>query len=135
MTTGYGGRKTGFDVLSAPVPQTTDKTADNTHEPDKNAYAPGPHRSATAMAAAGGQVRTGYQRQAGSEQAVREDYLRHTGHRLDLNDPRRFTEKIQWYKLRYRNPLMPVLADQGRRQGVPGRARLRASAQRNHRRL
>ena len=40
-------------------------------------------------------------RQAGSEQAVREDYLRHTGHRLDLNDPRRFTEKIQWYKLRY----------------------------------
>lgn len=50
-------------------------------------------------------------RQAGSEQAVHEDYLRHTGHRLDLNDPRRFTEKIQWYKLRYRNPLMPVLAD------------------------
>ncbi len=47
----------------------------------------------------------------GSIEAVREDYLRFTGHRLNLDDPQRFTEKIQWYKLRYRNPLMPVLAD------------------------
>ena len=31
--------------------------------------------------------------------------------KLDLKDPRRFTEKIQWYKLYYKNPVMPVCAD------------------------
>lgn len=29
----------------------------------------------------------------------------------DLNHPRTFDEKLQWYKLYYRNPLMTVLAD------------------------
>lgn len=29
-----------------------------------------------------------------------------TGHRLNLKDPKRFTEKLQWYKLYYRNPVM-----------------------------
>lgn len=28
------------------------------------------------------------------------------GRRLDLKNPKRFTEKLQWYKLYYRNPLM-----------------------------
>lgn len=28
------------------------------------------------------------------------------GRKLNLKDPKRFTEKIQWYKLNYRNPLM-----------------------------
>lgn len=28
------------------------------------------------------------------------------GRRLDLKHPRRFTEKLQWYKLYYRNPIM-----------------------------
>ena len=31
--------------------------------------------------------------------------------KLDLTDPKRFTEKIQWYKLFYRDPLMPVCSD------------------------
>ena len=31
--------------------------------------------------------------------------------RLNLNNPRRFTEKIQWYKLYYKNPLMIKCAD------------------------
>ncbi len=31
--------------------------------------------------------------------------------RLDLKNPRRFTEKIQWYKLYYRDPLMGQCAD------------------------
>ena len=31
--------------------------------------------------------------------------------KLDLKDPRRFTEKIQWYKLYYKNPVMSVCAD------------------------
>ena len=31
--------------------------------------------------------------------------------KLDLKNPRRFTEKIQWYKLYYKNPVMPVCAD------------------------
>ena len=28
------------------------------------------------------------------------------GRKLDLKNPQRFTEKLQWYKLYYRNPLM-----------------------------
>ena len=31
--------------------------------------------------------------------------------RLDLKNPKRFTEKLQWYKLNYRDPLMKVCAD------------------------
>lgn len=33
-------------------------------------------------------------------------YRIHTGRKLNMNHPKRFTEKIQLYKLRYRNPLM-----------------------------
>ncbi|EME8142846.1 glycosyl transferase, partial [Enterococcus faecium] len=31
-------------------------------------------------------------------------YRIYMGRKLDLNNPKRFTEKIQWYKLYYRNP-------------------------------
>ena len=31
--------------------------------------------------------------------------------KLNLNDPKRFTEKIQWYKLYYRNEKMPLCSD------------------------
>ncbi len=31
--------------------------------------------------------------------------------RLNLNNPQRYTEKIQWYKLKYRNPLMMKCVD------------------------
>ena len=34
-----------------------------------------------------------------------------TGRKLRLNNPGRFTEKLQWYKLYYRNPLMTQCAD------------------------
>lgn len=30
---------------------------------------------------------------------------------LNLNDPQRYTEKLQWYKLYYRNELMPICVD------------------------
>lgn len=33
-------------------------------------------------------------------------YRIHTGRKLNLRDPKRFTEKLQWYKLFYRDPLM-----------------------------
>jgi len=33
-------------------------------------------------------------------------YRIHTGRKLNLKDPKRFTEKLQLYKLNYRNPLM-----------------------------
>ena len=33
-------------------------------------------------------------------------YKLKTGRKLNLRHPRRFTEKLQWYKLHYRNPLM-----------------------------
>lgn len=33
-------------------------------------------------------------------------YRIHTGRRLNLKNPQRFTEKLQLYKLKYRNPLM-----------------------------
>ena len=34
-----------------------------------------------------------------------------TGRRLDLKKPQRFTEKLQWYKLYYKNPLMIQCVD------------------------
>ncbi len=33
------------------------------------------------------------------------------GRKLDLKKPKRFTEKIQWYKLNYRNPIMHQCVD------------------------
>ena len=38
-------------------------------------------------------------------------YLMKTGRRLNLDTPERFTEKLQWYKLPYRNPVMRQCAD------------------------
>lgn len=35
------------------------------------------------------------------------------GRKLNLKNPKRFTEKLQWYKLFYRNPLMPKCVDKG----------------------
>lgn len=34
-----------------------------------------------------------------------------TGRKLNIKNPKRYTEKIQWYKLYYRNPLMTKCAD------------------------
>lgn len=34
-----------------------------------------------------------------------------TGRKLNLKDPKRFSEKLQWYKLYYRDPLMTKCAD------------------------
>lgn len=33
------------------------------------------------------------------------------GRKLDLKNPQRFTEKLQWYKINYRNPLMQECVD------------------------
>ncbi|CVH77512.1 hypothetical protein BN3658_01141 [Coriobacteriaceae bacterium CHKCI002] len=38
-------------------------------------------------------------------------YRLNTGKRLNLERPRTFNEKIQWYKLHYRNPMMTRCAD------------------------
>lgn len=40
------------------------------------------------------------------KQMLQLQYRLKTGRKLNLSNPRRFTEKIQWYKLYYRNPLM-----------------------------
>lgn len=42
---------------------------------------------------------------------VRMQYRLKTGHRLNLKNPKRFTEKLQWYKLYYRDPLMAQCVD------------------------
>ena len=42
---------------------------------------------------------------------LRLQYRIKTGRRLDLKNPRRYTEKLQWYKLYYRDPLMAQCAD------------------------
>lgn len=34
-----------------------------------------------------------------------------TGHKLNLKEPKRYTEKIQWYKLNYRTKLITLCAD------------------------
>lgn len=43
--------------------------------------------------------------------AIKRSYKRQVGRELDLEIPKRFTEKLQWEKLHYRNPLMTVLVD------------------------
>ena len=42
---------------------------------------------------------------------VQIQYCLKTGRKLNLKDPKRYTEKLQWYKLYYRNPLMPICVD------------------------
>lgn len=42
---------------------------------------------------------------------LRLQYYIKTGRRIHLDNPQRYTEKIQWYKLYYRNPLLPSLVD------------------------
>ena len=42
---------------------------------------------------------------------IRFQYRIKTGRKIDLDRPQRYTEKIQWYKLCYHNPLMTVCAD------------------------
>ena len=38
-------------------------------------------------------------------------YKKKCGRALDLSDPKRYTEKLQWLKLFYRNDLMPIASD------------------------
>lgn len=38
-------------------------------------------------------------------------YKMKLGRKLNLKDPKRFTEKLQWYKINYRNPLMHQCVD------------------------
>ncbi len=42
---------------------------------------------------------------------IKLQYRIKTGRKLNLENPQRYTEKIQWYKLNYRNPLIPQCAD------------------------
>lgn len=42
---------------------------------------------------------------------IKLQYLIKTGRRLNLKSPTRYNEKIQWYKLNYRDPLMTQCAD------------------------
>ena len=42
---------------------------------------------------------------------IKIQYWIKTGRRLSLNNPKRFTEKIQWYKLYYKNPIMIQCVD------------------------
>jgi hypothetical protein len=42
---------------------------------------------------------------------IKLQYRIKTGRKLNLKNPKRFTEKLQWYKLYYREPLMTQCAD------------------------
>ena len=45
------------------------------------------------------------------KEMVKLQYRIKMGRKLDLENPQRFTEKIQWYKLYYRTPLMTKCVD------------------------
>ena len=45
------------------------------------------------------------------EKAIRKIYKKRLHRELNLDAPMRFTEKLQWLKLNYRNPLMTVCVD------------------------
>jgi hypothetical protein len=42
---------------------------------------------------------------------IKKTYLHTTRHKLDLENPRRLTEKLQWLKLFYRDEQMPICSD------------------------
>lgn len=42
---------------------------------------------------------------------IRKNFKDIVGHELDLKKPKRMTEKIQWYKINYKNPLIMRCAD------------------------
>ena len=42
---------------------------------------------------------------------LRMQYRIKCGKKLDLKNPKRYTEKLQWYKLNYRDPVMQQCAD------------------------
>ena len=48
------------------------------------------------------------------EPMLRFQYMVKHHRRLNLKNPKRYTEKIQWYKLYYRNSLMPICVDKYR---------------------
>lgn len=45
------------------------------------------------------------------EMMLKLQYYIKFGRKLNLKKPERYTEKLQWYKLFYRNPLMPICVD------------------------
>lgn len=45
---------------------------------------------------------------------IRLQYRLKLHRKLNLNNPKRYTEKIQWYKLNYKNSLMPICVDKYR---------------------
>lgn len=45
------------------------------------------------------------------EWIIRLQYRIKTGRKVNLSDPKRYTEKIQWYKLHYRKPLLTQCSD------------------------
>lgn len=48
---------------------------------------------------------------------VRIQYRIHTGQHLDLKNPQLYTEKLQWYKLFYRDPIMTECVDKYKAKG------------------
>lgn len=42
---------------------------------------------------------------------IKFQYRMKTGRKLDLKNPKRYSEKLQWYKLYYRDSLMPKCVD------------------------
>jgi hypothetical protein len=52
-----------------------------------------------------------YMRFVPDELMIKLQYKIKLGRTLNLKEPRRYTEKLQWYKLYYRNPLMVQCAD------------------------
>ncbi|WP_051983511.1 hypothetical protein [Cellulophaga lytica] len=42
---------------------------------------------------------------------VKHYYEYYTGKKLDYNNPIEFNQKLSWYKVFYRNPLLPKLVD------------------------
>ena len=43
--------------------------------------------------------------------AIIQGYEDLTGFKLDLSDPKRINEKLQWLKLFYRDDLIPIVSD------------------------
>src|SRR5690554_3805216 len=42
---------------------------------------------------------------------IKRDFKKDLGYELNLDNPKTFNEKIQWLKVYYRDPIMPIYAD------------------------
>ena len=56
-------------------------------------------------------IKSGYYDSLSDEDFLKKVFPKYMGYPLDLENPKTFSEKLQWLKVNYRNPIQPVMVD------------------------